>query len=104
MDGTRLIAILDYDSFSLMVLTQIFVTHGMVAACFSSPGEFIEFMKSHSPDCVLLDMNMPGMSGVEVQDKLREMTSRVPIIFGSGYNDLATADAAITHGAFHFVT
>jgi two-component system, LuxR family, response regulator DctR len=58
-----------------------------------------------SPACLMLDMRMPGMSGMALFERLieRGLTARLPVIFLTGHADVATAVAAVKRGAFDFV-
>lgn len=55
------------------------------------------------PGCILLDIRMPGMTGVELQQRLRAMTKSLPIIFVTGHGDVATAVKTVKAGAFDFL-
>jgi FixJ family two-component response regulator len=56
------------------------------------------------PGCILLDMQMPGLSGLELQDRLVELGSILPIVFVTGHSDIATTVRAIKAGAEDFLT
>lgn len=65
-----------------------------------------DFLKSYNParaGCLVLDIRMPGMSGLELQDKLNQMNSMLPIIFITGHGDVPMAVKAIKAGAADFV-
>ena len=65
-----------------------------------------EFLDAYSPDragCLVLDVRMPKMSGLELQDQLNESGTRIPIIFISGHADVRMAARAFRAGAFDFV-
>jgi FixJ family two-component response regulator len=56
------------------------------------------------PACILLDVQMPGLGGLELQDRLVELGSILPIIFITGHSDIPTSVRAIKHGAEDFLT
>lgn len=65
-----------------------------------------EFLQRYSPDmagCIVLDIRMPGMNGMELQRKLNEMNSILPIIFVTGHGDVPLAVEAMQQGAVDFV-
>jgi FixJ family two-component response regulator len=103
MELEQEVAILDDDPVSCMLLEHVLQSDGLTARRFSVPEEFLEYMKTHQPKCVLLDMNMPGMNGLDVQIQLREMGSTSPVIFVSAEADVATAMAVFHNGAANFI-
>ncbi|MCA9004101.1 MAG: response regulator transcription factor [Planctomycetaceae bacterium] len=65
-----------------------------------------EFLESYSPDipgCLVLDVRIPGMSGLELQEKLREQGYDIPVIIVSGYGDVPMAVRAMKAGAIDFL-
>jgi FixJ family two-component response regulator len=71
--------------------------------CYSSAGEFLVAAFDDRPGCMLLDVRMPGPSGLDMQDALARMAWRGPIIFMSGYSDIPTTVRAIKAGAVDFL-
>jgi two-component system, LuxR family, response regulator FixJ len=81
--------------------------HGYQVDAFASPSHFLAFIDT-LPDpevqgCVLLDIRMPEMSGLQVQDALRERGNALPIVFISGHGDVPLAVEAMRKGAMHFL-
>ncbi|MFT4519800.1 MAG: two-component system response regulator FixJ [Halioglobus sp.] len=74
------------------------------ASAFSSAKEFIGQYSGDLPGCIVSDMRMPGMSGLELQQELRRRESNTPIIFISGHGDIPMAVEAIKAGAEEFLT
>jgi FixJ family two-component response regulator len=70
---------------------------------YSSAAEFMAAYAFERPGCVVLDVRMPGMSGLELQDQLNERGAIVPVIFISGHADIPMAVEAVRHGAFDFL-
>lgn len=81
--------------------------HGYQVDAFASPRHFLKYLDAW-PDaepvgCVLLDVRMPEMNGLEVQDALQQRGSLLPIVFISGHGDLALAVETMRKGAAHFL-
>ncbi|MBO5658712.1 MAG: response regulator transcription factor [Duodenibacillus sp.] len=76
---------------------------GWDVATYSNAIEFITSNDFTRPGCIVLDVRMPSMSGLELQDKLREMGVTLPIIFISGHGDIDMAVHTLKHGAVDFL-
>ncbi len=85
---------------SLEVLLK---TVGLNATTFGSGDEFLEAYDAGWEGCILLDIRMPGTSGMEVQKRLVESGCRLPIIFITGHGDIPMAVEAMHVGAFDFI-
>jgi len=70
---------------------------------FSSAQEFLEAYQPDAPGCVLLDVRMPGMSGLELQEQLNYRGAVIPVVFITGHGDVPMAVEAMRHGAFDFL-
>jgi two-component system, LuxR family, response regulator FixJ len=70
---------------------------------FESAREFLDNYDRHRPGCVVLDVRMPGMSGLELQDHLRENEIDIPIIIITAYGDVPMAVRAMKAGAIDFI-
>jgi two-component system, LuxR family, response regulator FixJ len=70
---------------------------------FASAAEFLERYDSDQPGCLVLDIRMPGMSGLELQQALNMRGAVIPVIFMSGHGDIPMAVEAMQHGAFDFL-
>lgn len=84
-------------------LHWLFESCGIQAATFAS-GE--AFLDSYHPDlagCLLLDVRMPGMTGLELFERLQQQGCALPVIFLTGHGDIPMAVAAIHHGAVDFI-
>src|SRR3972149_9162979 len=73
-----------------------------VVAC-DHPGEALAKLQSNRFDIVLTDINMPGMSGIELLGKIRSFNTEIPVILMTAYADLDVAIDAIKNGAFDFL-
>lgn len=75
---------------------------GLQVETYPSATEFLSAFSPGRSGCILLDIRMPGISGLELQKKLEEMRANLPIIFLTGHADIALAVRAMQAGAFHF--
>ena len=92
-----------------MVLRKAIERHlkyaGYEVATYASAEHLLERLPSESvPGCILLDVRIPGLSGPELQERLSELGSTLPIIFLTGYPDIRTTVRAIKAGADDFLT
>jgi two-component system response regulator FixJ len=76
---------------------------GLDAETFSSAADFLEAYDSARPGCLVLDVRMPGMSGLELQERLESVGSTLPIIFVTAHGDVPMAVQAVKAGAMEFV-
>src|ERR1700761_4911500 len=95
--------VVDDDDGMRRALSLLLNTMGYKTAAFATPAEFLEKFKSDSAGCLLLDIRMPGMSGLELQQHLNRMGSMLPVIFITGHGDVPMAVQAMKEGAFEFV-
>ena len=71
--------------------------------CFGSADEFLSVYDSSLRGCLILDIRLPGMSGIELQEELVDRGSQLPIIMVTGHGDAALKERAISLGAVEFV-
>jgi two-component system, LuxR family, response regulator FixJ len=76
---------------------------GQKAQLFESAQAFLDIYDSSLRGCLVLDIRMPGMSGMELQQRLRALHCTLPIIFVTGHGDVPMAVEAMQHGAFDFI-
>lgn len=76
---------------------------GLNAETFSGAAEFLQAYDGDRPGCLVLDIRMPGMSGMELQERLNELHAIIPVIFITGHGDVPMAVKAIQHGAADFI-
>lgn len=77
---------------------------GHTVVTFDSTQSFLGFSRAEGPACVVLDVRMPGASGLELQRELAAAGSVIPIIFVTGHGDIAMSVAAMKAGALEFLT
>jgi FixJ family two-component response regulator len=77
---------------------------GFQVSAFSSAADFLEQRPPEARGCVVTDLQMPGMSGIELQAALAESDNPLPILFLTGHGDIPTSVKAMRHGAEDFLT
>jgi two-component system response regulator FixJ len=97
------IYIVDDDDGMRHALTVLMGTVGYQAVAFARPSEFLAQYDPNQPGCVILDVRMPEMSGLEVQQQLNRSGSMVPVILITGHGDIPMAVQAMKDGAFDFL-
>ena len=76
---------------------------GLQAEVFGSAPEFLSKYEQAQPGCLVLDVRMPGMSGLDLQQELSLRGATIPVIFITGHGDIPMAVEAMQHGAFDFL-
>jgi CheY-like chemotaxis protein len=101
-----LIAIVDDDESVCRAIKRLVRSIGMAAETYVNSAEFvdlIEALPSFQPDCVVLDVQMPGMSGIDVQANIRRVRGAIPIIFITAHEDRLARTQALAAGAVAFL-
>lgn len=99
----RLVYVVDDDDAFRDSLRWLLESAGYRVALFSSAERFLTAYRAGSGTCLLLDVRMPGMSGIELQAELNRRGTQLPIIFLTGHGDVPMAVEAVKKGAFDFV-
>jgi len=102
-DPAAIVYIVDDDDAFRDSLRWLIESNGYVVETHSSAESFLAAYDPHQPGCIVLDIRMPGMSGIELQDELERRGITLPIIFVTGHGDVPTAVAAIKKGAAEFI-
>jgi FixJ family two-component response regulator len=102
-DGS-VIHVVDDDSSFRRAIARVLHASGFTVREYASAGEFVLSLPLSGSGCLLLDVRMPGPSGLDLQDALARQAVRVPIIFLSGHGDIAMSVRAIKAGAVDFLT
>jgi two-component system, LuxR family, response regulator FixJ len=76
---------------------------GLASRSLGSASEFLSSYQASQPGCLVLDVRMPGMSGLELQQQLNLRGATLPVIFITGHGDVPMAVEAMQHGAFDFL-
>ncbi len=101
--NSRLIAIVDDDEALQSALKDLIESEGLSTLCFGSAEQFLESDARHKAACLIADVRMPGMSGLELQAKLKAERCRIPIIFITAHGDAETRILAMRDGAVEFL-
>jgi two-component system response regulator FixJ len=97
------VALIDDDAAVLDSLGKLLTNRGMDVQCFASADDFLKRSGSMALTCVVSDIRMPGLSGLDLQAELIKRGSTVPLILITGHGDIAMAVRAIKLGAFDFI-
>jgi FixJ family two-component response regulator len=97
------IFIVDDDAAVRDALKLLLRSVGQAVEAYGSAQEFLDAYSEDRPGCLVLDIRMPGMSGLELQQKLNERHSILPIIFITGHGDVPMAVEAMQAGAVDFI-
>jgi two-component system response regulator FixJ len=103
MPTDQIVALIDDDKAVLDSLRMVVANRGMAAECFCSADDFLARLGDLSPSCVVSDVRMPGLSGLDLQWDLMKRGTTVPLILITGHGDIAMAVSAIKAGAFDFI-
>lgn len=96
--------VVDDDPDVLRAVGRLLDSAGLEAATFPSPQAFLEQFDREARGCLVLDLAMPGLSGLDIQRTLEEKGSLLPIVFLTGRGDVASSVQAMKHGAVDFLT
>jgi two-component system response regulator FixJ len=97
------VALIEDDEAALHSLHVLLEARGYDVGCFLSAEAFLEAAGQYAPTCIVSDVRMPGMSGLDLHRQLKSQGSIVPVILITGHGDIAMAVAAIKEGAFDFI-
>ena len=100
---TKLVAILDDDDSVRTALQGLLKAVGLPAQAFASAEEFLKSGQQHQIACLIADIRMPGMSGLELQAQLNAERCRIPIIFITAHGDAKMRMKALRAGAVEFM-
>lgn len=100
----RIVHVVDDDANLLRAITRLLKSHQYTVKPYTSALEFLDAGLPTGPACLLLDLNMPGMTGLELQRVISECQSRLSIVFLSGQGDIPTTVKAMKGGAVDFLT
>jgi FixJ family two-component response regulator len=95
--------VVDDDASMRDALASLLVSIGLRVECFASPADFLDARPGESPSCLILDVRMPGVSGLELQRLLAHAERQIPIIFISAHGDIPMAVRAMKAGALEFL-
>jgi FixJ family two-component response regulator len=102
--NSRPVAIIDDDDSVQSALQDLIESVGLSALCFGSREQFLNSQARHNAACLIADIRMPGMSGLQLQAKLKAEGCRIPIIFITAHDDAEMRILALREGAAEFLT
>jgi FixJ family two-component response regulator len=100
---SKLIAIIDDDEAICDSLRDLMESAGLLARCFGSAQEFLESDLHTQAACLIVDIRMPKMSGLQLQTRLKEEECDIPIIFITAFGDASMRIQAMREGAVEFL-
>jgi FixJ family two-component response regulator len=99
-----IVHVVDDDASFRKAISRLIRAAGYELRCYPSAVEFLAATPGESPGCVLLDLHMPGTSGLDLQNALAKSDSSLPIVFLTGHGDIPTSVHAMRGGAEDFLT
>jgi DNA-binding NtrC family response regulator len=103
-DTGTLAYVVDDDVSAREGVARLIRSSGVVTKTFGSAEEFLASPRPKMPSCLVLDLNLPGLSGLELQQELAKSGVQLPIIFLTGHGDISTTVRALKGGAINFLT
>lgn len=102
--GRPLVLIVDDDADVRSALYELLLSVGLDSACFATTQELLRTKLPDRPGCLILDVRMPGISGLDLQQRLIRSGNTKPIVFLTGHGDIAMTVQAMKAGAVDFLT
>jgi FixJ family two-component response regulator len=102
--NSRLVAIVDDDESVQRALQDLIESDGLSALCFASAEQFLGSEARNKAACLIADIRMPGLSGLELQAKLKAERCRIPVVFITAHGDAELRIHAMREGAVQFLS
>ncbi len=102
-DPTTTVYVVDDDEDVRRAVSLLIQSIGLTATCFASAQEFLDHYDPQAPGCLVLDIRMPGMSGLELQKRFSSAVDLPPIIFITAHGEIPLATQALRAGAVDFI-
>jgi FixJ family two-component response regulator len=103
-DGKPIVLVVDDDPSLLASIGRLLRSVGLDVQLFGSIADFLEFNPPNAPNCLVLDVRLPGGSGLDLQRELTAMNRKLPIVFITGHGDIPMSVQAMKGGAIEFLT
>lgn len=103
-DNAPVVFVIDDDDAIRQSLSSLLRSVGLRVEVFSSPSEFLGSKLPNAPSCLVLDVRLPGVSGLDFQGELAKSNVEVPIVFITGHGDIPMTVKAMKAGAIEFLT
>jgi FixJ family two-component response regulator len=94
-----LVAILEDDEPVRRALRRLFLAAGIDVETFASGDELVESVQVEQPDCAVLDLHMPGLTGLDVQERLVALGIHLPVVIVTGHDEPGVAERVLAAGA-----
>jgi len=98
------VSVVDDDPSVLKAVSRLLRSAGMKVATFETPGAFLEAYQPEQTGCLVLDLTLPGLSGLDLQERLQEKGGAPPVVFLTGTGDIPDTVRAMRRGAVDFLT
>jgi FixJ family two-component response regulator len=102
--GTSIVFVVDDDSSMREALADLMTSVGLSVKAFESAREFLEYKRPDTPACLVLDVRLPDLSGLDLQRELYRTGTPIPIVFVTGHGDIPMSVRAMKEGAVEFLT
>jgi FixJ family two-component response regulator len=103
-NATRIVAVVDDDTSLLGAIERLLDTRSWITRTFRSGEQFLASLADGLPDCLILDLQMPGLSGLQVQEALIDKGVKIPTIIVTSNTDAAMREQCVSAGAFAYLT
>lgn len=103
LDDAAVVCVIDDDEDVRKALKRLLRSSGLAVETFASPQAFLAYPLADRPSCLVLDLQFPGQSGLELQTALEEAKLNIPIVFVTGHGDVPTSVRAMKAGAVDFL-
>jgi len=103
-EATPTVVVIDDDSAIRESLKSLFRSVGLDVRALASVSEFVNSERPEGPSCLILDVRLPGKSGLDLQRELAAANTRLPVIFITGHGDIRMSVRAMKDGAIEFLT
>src|SRR5450631_2777580 len=102
-DSAQIVFVVDDDESMRVALTHLFQSMNLRVEVFSTPAAFLESKLPDIASCLVLDIRLPGVNGLEFQDVLAKAGIHIPIVFMTGHGDIPMSVKAMKAGAIDFL-
>jgi len=102
--GSPMVYVIDDDAFVRSAIQGLLKSVGLRSETFGTPQEFLRSKRADGPGCLVLDVRLPGVNGLDFQRELADTGVRIPIIFITGHGDIPMTVKAMKSGAVEFLT
>src|SRR6267154_600393 len=102
--GSPMVYVIDDDAFVRSAIQGLLKSVGLRSETFGTPQEFLRSKRADGPGCLVLDVRLPGINGLDFQRELADTGIRIPIIFITGHGDIPMTVKAMKSGAVEFLT